>query len=115
MLLLGIVAIGLGACSGGMDRTIEHEVELLVGEPGRRADIAEVRLVARGKAAILFLETALYDADPAGRRRVIRTLGKIGAPEVAPILAHVAANDPDEEVRGVAASVLARLVGPAKL
>src|SRR6266545_3679367 len=62
------------ACSDRDERRLTHLVELVLGEPGPNADAAEDALVAAGRAAILYLETGLYDAEPAGRRRVVRIL-----------------------------------------
>jgi HEAT repeat protein len=107
--VLATTACGARACSDLDDRTVLREVEVLTGEPGGAADAAERRLLARGGAAIAYLETGLYSAEPAARRRVIRVLVKIGDRAAAPILAHLARRDPDSDVRAAAAAGLAKL------
>lgn len=104
--LTAALAIG---CVSPEEPSISREVAFLVGEPGSLADAAEARLVRRGREAILHLEVGLYDADAAGRRRVIRVLAAIGDGEAAPILAHRAAHDPDPEVRAAARAALESL------
>jgi HEAT repeat protein len=105
-LSLALSACAPRACSDADERQLEHAVAALVGEPGPRADDAERLLVDRGAAAVLYLETGLYDAEPRARRRIIRTLVKIGDPSIQPILRHLAARDPDEDVRSDAAAAL---------
>lgn len=97
------------ACDHADRRALASEVEFLVAGDGPVAAEAERRLIARGESAIAVLETGLYSADAAGRRRVIRVLAAIGAPETAPILEHLAGRDPDPTVRAAAAEALARL------
>jgi HEAT repeat protein len=111
---LALPACAARACSDDDERTAIREIEVLTGEPGGAADAAERRLIARGAAAIPYLETGLYSAEPAARRRVVRVLVKIGDPAAAPILAHLARRDPDPDVRAAAAAGLERL-GPAPL
>lgn len=108
-LLVGsTLALGC-ACTSTDDQRIEHEVEVLIAEPGAAADAAEAALVSRGRAAILFLETGLWEADARGRERVLRTLEKIGDPEALPIAEYVARRDVDPEVRERAARVVRAL------
>jgi HEAT repeat protein len=92
------------SCSDRDERRIAHLVDLVLTEPGPTSDAAEEALIASGRAAILYVETGLYDADPAGRRRLVRVLTRIGDREASPILAHLAERDPDPEVRGDAAA-----------
>ena len=89
-----------------------RDVELLIGESASHADAAQARLVARGRAAIVMLETGLYQAEPLGRRRIVATLVSIGNSEAIPILRHLAANDPDEAVRADAEAGLTSLPAP---
>jgi HEAT repeat protein len=96
-------------CGGSDDATITHEVEVLIGEPGAAANAAERALVDRGSEAILFLETGLWRADAPGRKRILRTLERIGDPEALPIAEHVAARDPDPLVRERAADLASAL------
>jgi HEAT repeat protein len=107
------LALALGcegrACSDADERGAQREVEVLTGEPGGAADAAERRLLARGAAAIPYLETGLYSTSPIARRRVVKVLVALGDPTAAPILAHLAKRDPDSDVRAAAASGLGRL------
>lgn len=103
---LALALLALAACAGcasDQGRRAEREVELLVGEPGPMADAAEDLLVARGRGAIVYLETGLYDADPHGRRRIIKVLVEIGDRDATPILAYLAEHDRDPAVRQAAA------------
>jgi HEAT repeat protein len=86
-----------------------REVEVLVVAEGPVAEAAAERLVRRGAEAIAVLETGLYTAEPPARRRIIRTLERIGAPEAAPVLRHLAERDPDPDVREAAGRAFASL------
>lgn len=97
------------ACSDADERLALREVEVLTAEPGGAADAAERRLLLRGAAAIPYLETGLYSAEPTARRRVIRVLVALGDPAARPILEHLARRDPDGETRAAAAAGLTRL------
>jgi len=100
------------ACSDRDERRLARLVELVIAEPGPTADAAEQALVAAGPTAILYLETGLYDAEAAGRRRLVAVLTRIGDPAARPILAHLARRDPDPDVRGEAAAGARSLPGP---
>ncbi|HKE13408.1 MAG TPA: HEAT repeat domain-containing protein [Kofleriaceae bacterium] len=112
--LAALPACAADACSDRHERRLTRLVELAVGEPGPTADAAEDALVAAGRAAILHVETGLYDAEPDGRRRLVQVLTRIGDREGRPILAYLAAHDPDPDVRAdAAAGVRALAGGPA--
>ena len=111
LLLLSVSSCAPSACSDEEDRRLGRWVEALVGEPGPRADAAEESLVESGPEAILYLETGLYDAEPRARRRVVKTLTRIGDRAALPILDHLARRDPDESVRSAAAAARAVLEG----
>lgn len=100
------------ACDSSDERALAREVEFLVADDGPIAAEAEARLLGRGRSAIAVLETGLYAAEPAGRRRVVRVLTRLGEPEAIPILEHLAARDPAAEVREAAAEGLERLRQP---
>jgi HEAT repeat protein len=108
-LLLLFSACAPAACNADEEKVIAREVEILIGEPGAGTRQAEARLVARGHRSIAILETGLYQADPLGRQRVVKTLEKIGDREVLPILRHLARRDPDADVRERAQAALDRL------
>lgn len=109
--LLALSSCAPRACSDEEERRLGRWVEALVGEPGPRADAAEEALVASGAEAILYLETGLYDAEPRARRRVVKTLARIGDRTALPILDHLARRDPDETVRAAAAAARSALEG----
>jgi HEAT repeat protein len=114
VLLLALSSCAPSACSDEEDRRLVRWVEALVGEPGPRADAAEESLVASGQEAVLYLETGLYDAEPRARRRVVKTLKRIGDRAALPILDHLARRDPDESVRNAAAEARAALEGASR-
>ena len=99
-------------CNDEDDSRLAREIEVLVGEPSRAADEAEDLIVARGRSAIAVLETAVYNAGEVGRRRVVKTLVRIGDPEVIPILKHLAQADVAESVREAASQGLEKLAQP---
>jgi hypothetical protein len=104
-----VPACGARACSDREERTVQAEVEVLTAEAGGMADTAERRLLARGAEAIPYLEIGLYREDPLARRRIVRTLVRLGDARARPILAHLARRDPDGDVRAAAAAGLERL------
>ena len=99
------------ACDDRDDR-IARDVELLLGDSKPAADAAHERLVAYGRPAIVMLESGLYQAEPPGRRRIVRALVAIGNPEAIPILRHLAEHDADEAVRAEAKRGLTALGAP---
>ncbi|RMH43456.1 MAG: hypothetical protein D6689_05135 [Deltaproteobacteria bacterium] len=110
-----VLALAAGCAPPACDDTDDRlaaAVEVLVGPPGPAADAAADRLVAAGRDAIAVVEVGLYDADPAGRRRVIDVLARIGHPDAAPILRHLAERDPDAGVRAAARRALSALPAP---
>ena len=60
---------------------------------------------------IAVVETGLYEADLAGRLRVVRVLARIGDPGALPILDHLSRRDPDAELREAASRAAAALRG----
>ena len=101
--LVALPACAADACSDRGERRLARLVELAIAEPGPTADAAEQALVAAGRSAILYVETGLYDAEPDGRRRLVRILSRIGDREGRAILTHLAEHDPDPDVRADAA------------
>jgi HEAT repeat protein len=107
-----VLAVSVACAPRACDDTDDHmarDVQMLVGPSAAAADAAEERLVARGRAAIVMLEAGLYQTDPPGRRRIVGAIGRIGHPDAAPLLRHLAARDPDETVRAAAAQALSTL------
>ena len=81
----------------------------MIHQSGQRARAAQARLVERGVDAVPIIEAGRYQADAAGRRRIVATLARIGDPVVRPILEHMAARDSDESVRNAARAAAAAL------
>ena len=94
------------------DDVMARDVEILLSESTKASESAHQRLVSRGRAAIVMLESGLYQAEPLGRRRIVRALVEIGNPEVVPILRHLAQKDTDEAVRADAREGLTALGAP---
>lgn len=109
ILALAVTACAPPACSDVEERSALLDVQLLVREDGPVAAAAEDRLVERGRRVIALVETGLYAAEAPARRRIVRTLARIGSPEAAPILQHLARRDPDPEVREAAQAALTKL------
>jgi hypothetical protein len=104
---------GCSACSDRDERRIEHWVDLVVREPGPTGDGAARALIEHGSGAIQYLETGLYDAEPAARRRIVKVLVGIEDPVAIPILEHLAGRDPDPDVRWEAERGLAAFGAPS--
>jgi hypothetical protein len=101
------------ACSDPPERALRKDVKLLVEDDGPLAEAARTRLVAQGARAIAVLETGLYAANPPARLRIVRVyhqiIEKTRSREAIPILAHLAAKDPDETVREAARNAISSL------
>jgi|GEM_PF-6126415 len=115
-LIVALIGCAPPACDDADDR-LARDVEILIGPSSERAKSAQVRLVSHGPRAVPLVEVGLYQADAAGRRRIVSTLAGIGDPVVLPVLDHLAANDPDELVRSAAVEAAsavrrARSAGP---
>lgn len=102
LLVVALFGCAPPACDDTDDR-LARDVEILIGPSSEQAKAAQLRLVRRGREAVALVEVGLYQADGAGRRRVVATLAGIGDPVALPILEHLAGSDPDEAVRLVAA------------
>ncbi len=109
VLLLCSLACGCGPCGQNDDNKLERYVDALIDDSGSLGDDAMRALEARGREAIVILETGLYRAEPDGRRRIVKTLVRIGHRDAAPILAHLAEHDADNDVRDAASRGLSKL------
>ena len=107
-IVLAACACAPRACDQGDEETA-RDVELMVHYEGQRARAAQARLIARGADAVPIIEAGRYQADAAGRRRIVAALARIGDPVVRPILEHMAERDSDETVRNAARSAVADL------
>jgi hypothetical protein len=101
-LTLWLSACAPPACQGDADRQLQHDVELVVKDDGPISQAAAERLRRGGAGAIAVVETGFYAAEPPARLRLVRVLRDIGSDEATPILAHLAASDPDPDVRAAA-------------
>ncbi len=86
-----------------------RDVETVATVEGRPSRDAAERLARAGGRAVALLETGLYTAEPPGRRRLARALGATGSHEAVPVLEHLAARDPDADVRAAAEAALRSL------
>ena len=107
--LLAATSPGCGSRGQADDNKLEVYVDALIAESGPLADDAANALVAHGRKSIVILETGLYRADPDARRRIVRTLVRIGDRASIPILEHLAELDADADVREAARLGLERL------
>jgi hypothetical protein len=101
-LLLMIVGCTPPACADGGDGAARHDVKLVAENDGLIGQAAADRLARRGKSVIAVVETGLYAANPAGRRRIIRLLERIDPVTARPIFEHFARWDEDPDVRAAA-------------
>jgi hypothetical protein len=70
-------------------------VQLLATTRGELSEQALRRLSPYGRQALPYLEAALHTASPAGRRNLAIALRRLGLPETASLLGHIAAFDGD--------------------
>jgi hypothetical protein len=89
----------LAACSSNVDDDIRGQVTLLLNQEGAPAQTAGKKLVAHGKRAIPTIESALHTASPTGKKNLIGILRQIGDEASIPLLRHLAAYEPAEDVR----------------
>jgi hypothetical protein len=110
VVMVGLVAgCAPPACSDREDQRFARDVELVATSDGRPGRDASERLARAGRRAVAILETGLYGAEPAGRRRIVRTLVATGSAEARPILEHLSRHDSDETVREAARTGLTSL------
>ena len=97
-----------GCTSATTDEEIRGQVTLMLNQEGAPAQTAADRLTGFGKRAIPTIESALHTASPAGKKSLVVVLGRIGDEAAVPLLGHLAAWEPLEEVRGLARVTLER-------
>jgi hypothetical protein len=101
------LALTLVGCTGTTtDEEIRGQVTLMLNQEGAPAQAAADRLTAFGKRAIPTIESALHTASPAGKKSLVTVLGRIGDEAAVPLLGHLAAWEPLEEVRNLAHATL---------
>ena len=102
-------ALVLAGCTGATtDEEIRGQVTLMLNQEGAPAQAAADRLTGFGKRAIPTIESALHTASPAGKKSLVVVLGRIGDEAAVPLLGHLAAWEPLEEVRNLARATLER-------
>jgi len=110
------VTIGLAAgvgpgCEDRSHGDIGDEINLLIRRNDALVPPATERLAAYGRKALPQIETAMHTAAPYGRLHLIAALERIGDPESAPVLRHIAVYDVTPEVRDAAEALLVRWSG----
>lgn len=103
---VGVVwALGIGACSEP-NPDLRSAVLLYTQGHGEVQEQSFAQLARHGRRALPALEAALHVSDAPGRRAVVRALQRLELPEAAPLLGHLAAFDPEAEVREASYRVL---------
>ena len=106
------LATGVGpACEDRSHGDIGDEINILIRRNDALVPPATERLAGYGRKALPQIETAMHTAAPYGRLHLIAALEKIGDPEAAPVLRHIAVYDVTPEVRDAAEAVLVRWSG----
>ena len=99
---LGSVCLGALLGLVGCDEPtsdLRSAVALLAAENGEVAERAWERVEHHRRVALPYLEAALHQVAPAGRRNIIVALRRLALPESAALVGHVAAFDTDAQVR----------------
>src|SRR6476659_1250138 len=96
---LPLLALLLCACVAGHPPRLPPLVPLIATQEGPVAEEATRKLVAEGRPALVVLEAALHTAEPAGRRRLVRAIDRLGDEDGCALLAHLARYDEDPAVR----------------
>ncbi|HET6151270.1 MAG TPA: hypothetical protein VFH68_27280 [Polyangia bacterium] len=113
MVALGLVAGAAPACEDRSHGDIGDEINILIRRNDALVPPATERLAAYGRKALPQIETAMHTAAPYGRLHLIAALDRIGDPESAPVLRHVAVYDITADVRDAAEALLVRWSGEA--
>ena len=116
MRLARIAAIGMAlaalagavSCDDHSHTDIGDEINILTRRNDALVAPATDRLAGYGRKAVAQIETAMHTAAPFGRLHLITALEKIGEPESAWVLRHVAVYDVTPEIRDAAEALLTR-------
>jgi hypothetical protein len=114
LLRIVVVAMSLAATAGAVScddhshTDIGDEINILTRRNDALVPPATERLAGYGRKAVAQIETAMHTAAPFGRMHLITALEKIGEPESAWVLRHVAVYDVTPEVREAAEALLTR-------
>ncbi len=103
---LALGLLGLCAACEPADVDLRSTVQLLTAEQGDVAQRALAQLLPYGQGALPYLESALHNAAPGGRRNVVMALRRLDDASAAALLGHVASFDADAVVRAEARAVL---------
>ena len=100
--------LGAASCDDHSHTDIGDEINILTRRNDALVPPATERLAAYGRKAVAQIETAMHTAAPFGRMHLIAALEKIGEPESAWVLRHVAVYDVTPEIREAAQALLTR-------
>jgi hypothetical protein len=103
-----MVMAGAVSCDDRSHTDIGDEINILTRRNDALVPPATERLAGYGRKAVAQIETAMHTAAPFGRMHLITALEKIGEPESAWVLRHVAVYDVTPEVRDAAEALLTR-------
>ena len=99
-------AAGAMSCDDHSHTDIGDEINILTRRNDALVPPATERLAGYGRKAVAQIETAMHTAAPFGRLHLITALEKIGEPESAWVLRHVAVYDVTPEIRAAAEALL---------
>lgn len=103
-----LAAVGAASCDDHSHTDIGDEINILTRRNDALVPPATERLAGYGRKAVAQIETAMHTAAPFGRLHLIAALDKIGEPESAWVLRHVAVYDVTPEIRDAAEALLTR-------
>jgi hypothetical protein len=106
---LVVILLVLAGCADTDPPAMRTLVTVIATEQGQAANEATDRLIAYGRRSLVVLEAAIHTADPAGRKRLVRAMRRLGDRDAVPLLSHIARYDEDEGVRKEASDALAAL------
>ncbi len=106
MRLLLALLCALCGCADADPPAMRTLVTVIATQDGAAAADATERLVGYGRRGLVVLEAALHTAPPAGRRRLVRAIRRLGDEDGAPLLGHLVRFDEAEEVRAEARATL---------
>ena len=105
-----VLSLWVSLASGCVDAdppVLRVLVTVVASQAGQPAEDATAQLVQHGRRALVVIEAAMHTADPAGRRRLVRAIRRLGDEDGAPLLGHLARYDAEPSVREEAHATLA--------
>jgi hypothetical protein len=103
-----LAMVTAASCDDHSHTDIGDEINILTRRNDALVPPATERLAGYGRKAVAQIETAMHTAAPFGRLHLITALEKIGEPESAWVLRHVAVYDVTPEIREAAEALLTR-------